>query len=115
MRSVSGEIEEESLDFVGTDGTIYRFYHQQDCCENVRITDIIGDLSDLVGHPILIAEEVSSEGYSDPRTEPSQYGHSSETWTFYRFATVKGTVTVRWLGESNGYYSESVDFTIVRP
>jgi len=86
-----------------SDGTAYKFFHRQDCCENVEIEEIIGDLDDLVDSPFMMAEEISnSEG---PKLE-----HSSYTWTFYKFATAKGYVTIRWLGESNGYYSEDVDF-----
>ena len=44
--------------------------------------------------------------YKGPKPESAD----SYTWTFYRFSTVKGTVTVRWFGESNGYYSESVSY-----
>lgn len=98
--SVLGEVDGDELHFK-SEGEHYRFYHIQDCCEGVSITDICGDLSDLVGQPILVAEEEISEG---------QQGFNSTTWTFYKFATIKGSVTVRWLGQSNGYYSESVDF-----
>ena len=80
------------------------FFHSQDCCESVDINDICGDLQDLVGEPLLIAEEVSGETPVDF----NELDHESVTWTFYKFATRKGYVDVRWLGESNGYYSESV-------
>jgi len=83
----------------------FRFYHYQDCCESVYIESIVGDLSDLEGEPLLIAEEVSGE---IPEAKEDEY-IDSRTWTFYKFATRKGYVDVRWLGESNGYYSESVD------
>jgi hypothetical protein len=80
------------------------FFHYQDCCESVSIEDIVGDLQDLVGEPLLIAEEVSGETPMDF----NEMDHESVTWTFYKFATRKGYVDVRWLGESNGYYSEGV-------
>jgi hypothetical protein len=78
------------------------FFHYQDCCENVDINDITGDLEDLVGEPLVIAEEVHGA------TEPDEEHYESYTYAFYKFATRKGYVDVRWLGESNGYYSESV-------
>ena len=80
------------------------FFHQQDCCENVSIEDVCGDLQDLVGEPLLLAEEVSGETPVDF----NEREYESVTWTFYKFATRKGYVDVRWLGESNGYYSEGV-------
>ena len=80
------------------------FFHQQDCCEHVSIEDVCGDLQDLVGEPLLLAEEVQGETPVDF----NEREYESVTWTFYKFATRKGYVDVRWLGESNGYYSEGV-------
>jgi hypothetical protein len=87
--------------------------HQQDCCESVTIDDIIGDLDDLIGTPILKYGEVFNDG-RDQSLSPDLYEMSedaeSSTWTFYHFATIKGYVTIRWYGYSNGYYSESASF-----
>ncbi|MDA2738442.1 hypothetical protein PDQ75_25135 [Bacillus cereus group sp. Bc015] len=96
----------EELEFTTVDGEKFLMYHEQDCCEWVRIEDIEGDLNDLIGQPILMAEEVTQCGDDED-------SWNSQTWTFYKLATIKGTVTLRWLGESNGYYSESVDFVKV--
>lgn len=108
------KIDEEQLRFETVDGEEYVMMHHQDCCEHVYIEDICGDLEDLVGSPIVVAEEVSnsgefSDGWPDNVPEP-EYSDESWTWTFYKLATNKGSVTIRWYGSSNGYYSESVDF-----
>lgn len=111
--SVTVTPDREQIIFGTVDGPSFRFWHLPECCESVAVQDVIGDLDDLEGCPILEAEEISSEGHPPPEPAASEYA-DSYTWTFYRFSTVKGTVTVRWLGQSNGYYSESVTFERVR-
>ena len=84
-------------------GQTARFYHEQECCESVSIEEIHGDLNDLVGREIVQAELV----FEDVNLKDT---YDTATWTFFKFATNKGSVTVRWYGTSNGFYSEAVDF-----
>ncbi len=113
LSEIKGGINSEELIFITTDGEQYNMYHSQDCCENVSIDDIVGDLNDLIGTPIL---QASKDSNSDETEEQSQkikergYTPDSFTWTFYNISTIKGHVTIKWYGESNGYYSESVTF-----
>ena len=105
--------DKDELVFTLDSGEKYKLWHIQDCCELVTIEDISGDLDDLIGIPILLAEEVTNtenppEGY-DQGSSKDRYGETF-TWTFYKLSTNKGSVTIRWFGTSNGYYSESVDF-----
>lgn len=108
------QIDDDELRFHLTDDHYVKMYHSQDCCESVSIEDIVGDLDDLVGTPLLIAEEVNSDQIETPQIDQEDsYYVESETWTYYRFSTIKGSVSIRWYGTSNGYYSESVDIEIV--
>jgi hypothetical protein len=116
-------VDEDEILFVCSDGTKYRMFHEQDCCESVTIEDLCGDLEHLIGEPILLAEEVCSGCKDHEQSEaneaepagwsPESRWNDSYTWTFYKLRTMHGSVTVRWYGESNGYYSESVDFELV--
>lgn len=90
--------------FTTKGGNKYMMYHEQDCCESVSIDDIIGDIKDLIGTPIIRSSEDTNND------DPPENHDDSWTWTFYNIATIKGHVTIRWFGTSNGYYSESVDF-----
>lgn len=105
--SIKGRGDE--LWFETEDGNKYKMYHSQSCCESVTIEDITGDLDDLIGNPLVMAECVTN--HDDPK---EGWGSDSHTWTFYKLGTIKGTVTIRWYGSSNGYYSESVDFVKVK-
>lgn len=92
--------DKETLTFKTNDNRTFKMYHEQNCCEYVRLEDVCGELEFLIETPILSAEEV---------TKDDENASESGTWTFYHINTAKGYVTLRWYGESNGYYSESVD------
>lgn len=108
------QIGEDVIVFVSDAGEAYRMWHSQDCCETVAVEDIAGDLTDLIGSPIVQAEEATNS--ENPKSETfgdHTYEDESHTWTFYKLATNKGSVTIRWYGSSNGYYSEGVDFALI--
>jgi hypothetical protein len=107
VRIDGGKVGSERISFVTDGEREFVFFYEHDCCASCNVTDIVGDLDDLIGLPLVLAEEVSNEGAPPP---PGDYVDSF-TWTFYRFGTAKGTVTISWLGESNGYYNESVTFS----
>ena len=95
----------ESIKFFCSDGSRYTMRHERDCCEQVYLEDVCGDVEDLLDSPILMAEEVkNADGPALNKYEDSW------TWTLYKLATIKGTITLRWYGCSNGYYSEEVEF-----
>lgn len=100
------EVESKYILFECSDGSKYLMFHQQECCEDVYVEDICGDVEKLIGHP-LFKTEVASK-----KTDASE--DYSATWTFYHLATIKGYVDIRWYGTSNGYYSEEVGFAKVK-
>jgi hypothetical protein len=109
--------DNDELIFVVEDGTKYIMYHAQEYCENVWIEDINGDLDDLIGTPIIKAEEVLNyEPTSEEDIEKTKEANNLPgyyEWAFYKLATIKGYVDIRWFGESTGYYSVNVDFDLL--
>ncbi len=132
IESIEGlENGSEQARFNCIDGYQFGMTYYNDCCASCAIEDICGDPADLIGHEILLAEEVSS---NEPHPEeaakrekqkadfvPNYPGdeyydyRESETWVFYKLSTIKGSVTIRWYGSSNGYYSESASFEQFKP
>ncbi len=114
ITDMSVSSDKEIITYV-VDGKAYYQYHEQDCCESVQLEEVVGEFSEIIGFPILLAEEVfshepptSKEESWEEEEENNYDGDDSQTWTFYKLVTVRGYVTMRWYGTSNGYYSETV-------
>ena len=103
---IGAEEGSDCVEIITDRGTL-AFYHMQECCESVSVEDVAGDPADMIGGVIALFDERSDD---DPDGwEPSEYVESY-TWTFYEIRTSRGDMTLRWRGESNGYYSERVDY-----
>jgi len=104
----------ERLIFYLEDGRRLCMEHDKECCEAVWLEEIIGDLADLIGTPILVAEERIHESTDDDAPPGLSKKDHDYTWSFYEFRTIEGSVTLRWYGTSNGCYSERVDLCWLR-
>ena len=89
------------IEFICSDGGSFLMYHDQQCCEEVALDDVCGDLDDLLNVPIL-----NINCKSDDNSKPS--------YVFYTLATQKGYVDFRWSANINTYYSTYVDIFELR-
>jgi len=90
-----------SIDGIKTDDTLTT----QDCCEDVRVYGTVGNIDDILNAEVTVAEDTTT---MDNPNAPDYKAYESATWSQFRIGTDKGTFEIWWLGESNGYYSESV-------
>jgi hypothetical protein len=109
---ISVTVGDDVIRFTCSDRSVYRQFHEQSCCEDVRVEDITGDIADVLHSQILVAEEVTNSECDPPGVKVATDYRESFTWTFYKLGTVKGGITIRWYGTSNGYYSERVELML---
>lgn len=93
--------------FTFSDGTRYRMYHMDECCEFVSIEDVCGDPEDLIGY-ISFAYSTTNCECNIPME--GRFVDEKQLWTFYTIQGPLGAVVIRWYGTSNGYYSVGVSF-----
>lgn len=90
-----------------SEGNKYLMYHEQDCCEGVWVEDVVGDVEDVINTPIIQALE--HKDWNGPM-RPDGVFDEYYKWTYYELRTIKGSLHIRWYGESNGYYAVDVGF-----
>jgi hypothetical protein len=95
--------------YILTDKYKYNLYHAQDCCEYVRLVKVIGDIDNILNEEIIFAEE--DGGANDPDWYSDNY-NDSHTWTKFVLGTKNANVEFWFLGESNGYYGESISIKV---
>ena len=102
---------QQIVEIITSENEKFTFFHEQDCCEFVRVFDTQGDVSNILHTPLLkVSKEETREKPEFIKVDDTYGQEDSTLWTIFTFETEKGKFVFIWLGESNGYYSESVTF-----
>ncbi len=92
----------------------YMFNHEQICCEDVELNDFECDVEMIVGAKIISADVAKNKNhFSESKDSPNEE-FATWTWSFYKIETDKGEIWMRWIGGSNGAYSEEVSIFRVK-
>jgi len=106
ITSIQGSKSDDGDTIITTsDGSSYTLTHIQDCCEHVRVYGTVGNIDDVLNEEVIAAEDTNP---MDNPNAPDYKYYESATWSQFRIVTNKGSFEIWWLGESNGYYSETV-------
>jgi len=96
---------QQEIHFIVEDG---KYIMMKDPNQDIRIKEIVGNLDDLIGSPIIKTDRSFSTGV----IEWSEFWGIS-IWTFYELATKKGEVSIMWFGKYDENYSEYLDLYFV--
>lgn len=96
--------DNESVYFKMESGREFMLVHRQSCCESVHIESIDADTNLLLDFPIVTAYE--SYQSMDESNHADRF-YESGTWSFYHIGNRLNTLVIRFVGFSNGYYSET--------
>lgn len=97
----------DMLSFTLDDGSVWRMYHESDCCESVD-PSFKTPLTPLHGKKLgRVQVEVFTFDGGESRTD-TLYTFTADHWSV-------SPVMVHWIGTSNGYYSETVDLVRLTP
>ena len=100
----SVDADDDGMTFRLFDGRVFWLGHYQECCEDVHLEEVIGDVDDLVCAPIIKAVELTNRGEQE----------GDLLWTFYEVATIKGTVTIRFCANLYTDYGVDVGFELLK-
>lgn len=97
-----------AVEFYNNNKLMFCLHHEQSCCEIVELIDGFDELHLLQNGPIMQSYATYSH---DGELKYTENGNSYDnlTWSFYTFSTFYHSVTLRFYGQSNGCYSETVD------
>lgn len=97
------DIDDDYILLTTVSGRKIQIFHYQDCCESVSIESVEGNIVNLTGKVLIDVSERIDDSDNPPKD-------CDESWTrtIHTFKTNDETVIVKWIGISNGYYSENV-------
>jgi len=84
--------------FETADGMLFTMFMYEDPMteQAVWLEDVVGDMDIILNTEILKAEVVTRESQGDPASD-----WRYQDWTYYKLATIKGYVDMRWCGVSS--------------
>lgn len=99
----------EGIYFEIANGPDIAISHEQNCCEGFTVVDDGGDLKEQLAS---LEDQIVVEAELATNEEIDKGCDDVEQWSFYKIRTMTTSITFRFMGTSNGYYSMTPDIFV---